>query len=163
MAVDVNRLTPGEQLVGVSAAALFVVSFLHWFGGRITSLTVNGQTIATSKYQFVHGAWGYTATLIAVVIGLLEIAYVVARLAGLERPRGAGVALAIAGGVAFVLVAAQLLAGASVNLNSFGLPSVTNLGGVHLSFEKTRGAGAYAGLVAAFGVAAGGLLSAREG
>ena len=161
MAVDVDRLTPGEQLVGVSGAALFVVSFLHWLGGRITSLTINGQTFSTGKYHFAHGAWGYTVTAIAVVIGLLEVAYVLARLAGLERPRRAGAALVVAGGLAFLLVVVQVLAGAPVNLAAFGLPSVSSLP-FHPSFEKTRSAGAYAGLVASFGLAMGGVLAARE-
>ncbi len=160
MAVDVRRLTPGEQLVGVSGAAMFVVSFLHWLGGRVT-LTIN-QTLL-GKFQFVHGAWSYSAAAIAVVIGILEVAYVIARLVGLERPRRVGVALALAGGLAFVLVAVQVLAGASVNLDAFGLPSVPFPPGVHISFAKTRSAGAYAGLVATFGMAFGGLLATREG
>ena len=160
-----QRLSPGEQLIGVSGVALFAVSFLHWVGGKITNLTINGRSIPSTRYAFSDDAWAYTATLLAVVIGLLMLGYVAARVIGMDRPRSpvVGRVLVALGALAFVLVALQLLAGATVNLAAFGLPSTANLGGaVHISFVKTRGGGIYAGLVATAGLAAGGFLVLRE-
>lgn len=160
-----QRLSPGEQLIGVSGVALFVVSFLDWVGGKITKLTINGRSIPTMRYEFSDNAWGYTATLLAVVIGLLMLGYVAARVMGMDRPRSPmiGRVLGALGALAFVLVALQLLAGATVNLAAFGLPSTANLGSaVRISFVKTRDVGIYAGLVATAGLAGGGYLVLRE-
>ena len=77
-----QRLSPGEQLIGVSAVALFGLSFLHWLGGRIT--TINGRSIPSTHYEFHDSAWSYTATLVAVVIGLFMLGYVGARLIGMQ-------------------------------------------------------------------------------
>ncbi len=161
-----ERLSPGEQLIGVSGVALFALSFLHWLGGRITSLTINGRSIPSTRYEFHDSAWAYTATLLAVVIGLLMLGYVAARLVGVDRPRSpvAARVLVALGGLAFVLVALQLLTGPTVNLAAFGLPSTANLGGaVHISFVKTRDVGIYAGLIATAGLAGGGFLTLRAG
>jgi hypothetical protein len=163
--VDVTRLSPGEQLIGASGLSLFAVSFLGWLGARITKLTIRGrsQSLPSNAYHFTDNAWRHTATFLAVVIGLLMLAYVALRLAGLERPSAvAGRVLAGLGALAFLLVLIQLLAGPHVNLATFGLPGTANLSGVHISFVKTRRAGVYAGLVACAGLAGGGYLTWRE-
>ena len=164
--MDVRRLSPGEQLIGVSGVALFAVSFLHWLGARITKLTIHGhsQSLPSSAYHFTDNAWAHAATFVAVMIGLLMLAYVALRLAGLDRPHSAvtGRVLAGLGALAFLLVLIQLFTGPRVDLAAFGLPSTTNLGGVHISFVTTRGLGVYAGLVATAGLAGGGYLALRE-
>jgi Kef-type K+ transport system membrane component KefB len=149
----------------VSGVALFALSFLHWLGGKITKLTINGRSIPSTRYEFHDNAWAYTATLLAVLIGLLMLAYVAARLAGMDRPRSPvlGRVLVALGALAFVLVGLQLLAGPTVNLAAFGLPSTADLGGaVGISFVKTRDVGIYAGLVATVGLAGGGYLLLKE-
>jgi hypothetical protein len=163
--VETGRLSPGEQLIGVSAVALIALSFLHWLGGKITRLTINGHSIPSTHYEFHDNAWAYTATLLAVVIALAMLGYVSARLLGMERPRSpvVGRVLVALGALAFVLVALQLLAGPTVNLAAFGLPSTANLGGaVRISVVKTRDVGIYAGLVATVGLAGGAYLLLRE-
>jgi hypothetical protein len=163
--VDVRQLSPGEQLIGVSGVALFVVSFLDWVGARITTLTIQGrsQSLPSSAYRFSDNAWAHPATFLAVLIGVLMLGYVALRLVGLEPPRSAVTARILAGLglLALVLVIGQLLAGPHVDLAAFGLPSSANLGGVHISFVKTRSPGAYAGLVATAGLAGGGYLVLR--
>jgi hypothetical protein len=165
-AVERERLSPGEQLIGVSGVALFALSFLHWLGGKIANVTINGRSIPSTRFEFHDTAWAYTATLLAVVIGVLMAGYVAARLVGVDRPRSpvAGRVLVALGGLAFVLIALQLLTGPTVNLAAFGLPSTADLGGAaRISFVKTRDVGIYAGLIAAAGLAGGGVLTLREG
>ncbi len=163
--MDVRQLSPGEQLIGVSGVALFGVSFLDWLGARITKLSVPGQSqsFPSSAYHFADNAWAHGATFLAVMIGLLMLGYVALRLGGLEPPRSAvtGRVLVGLGVLALVLVIGQVLAGPHVDLAAFGLPSSANLGGVHISFMKTRGPGAYAGIVATAGLAGGGYLVLR--
>jgi hypothetical protein len=161
--VDENRLSRGERLIGVSAVALLGVSFLHWLGGRITSVRLHGGSLPSRGFHIQRSAWGYTATAAAVVIGLAMLTYVLARLGGAGPPRGrlAARALTALGAVASLLVLLQLVAGAPLQLADFGLPSVSNLG-VQVPIEKTRDVGIYLGLIATLGLTAGGYLTLSE-
>ncbi len=162
-----DRLSAGERLVGMSGAALFVVSFLPWLGGRISTFTINGRPFPTSKFEFTHPAWGFVVTLVAVVIGVVLVAAVAFKAAGTELtgwPGGIteGRLFATLGGLAFVLIVTKVFVGANVSASSFSLPSVAGLGGaLRLTVVKTRSFGAYAGVVSSAGLALGGVLIAR--
>ncbi len=163
-----ERLSPGERVVGLSGAALFIVSFLPWLGGRISSVTINGRQFPASKYVFTHPAWGFVVTLVPVVLGVVLLAAVALKAAGIELagwPGGIteGRLFATLGIVAFVLVLAKVLVGADVTAASFSLPSTAGLGGaLQLTVEKTRSFGAYAGVVTSAGLATGGVMVARS-
>ncbi len=162
-----DRLSAGERLVGVSGAVLLVVSFLPWLGGHISTFTINGRAFPTSKFEFTHPAWGFAVTLIAVVVGVVLVAAIALKAAGIELtgwPGGLteGRLFATLGGVAFVLVLTKVLVGATVTAASFSLPSTAGLGAaLQLTVVKTRSFGAYAGLVSSAGLAVGGVLVAR--
>jgi hypothetical protein len=162
-----ERLSSGERLVGVSGVVLFVVSFLPWLGGRISTFTINGRPFSTSKYEFTHPAWGFTITLIAVVVGMVLVAAIALKaaeteLSGWPGRLTEGQLFATLGGLAFVLVLTKVLVGANVTPASFSLPSTAGLGGaLRLTVVKTRSFGAYAGLVSSAGLAVGGVLIAR--
>ena len=160
-----NRLDPGEQLIGVSGVLLLFVSFLPWLGGRITSLTIQGRTFPTTQYHFSHAASGYAVTFLAVVLGLLALSLVGLKLAGVPLtgwPGGLteGRLLVSLGGVAFLLVLAKLVTGATVDPASFSLPSTAGLA-LQIAFVETRAFGVYAGLLTTAGLAVGGVLVLR--
>jgi hypothetical protein len=163
--VDLNRLTLGERLVGVGAAVLVFASFLHWLGGHI-ALTVPGNTRTLSHDEFVHPAWGFAVTAVAVVLGLWLLVYVTvvafdpAILASVS-PRSLARPVAVVGVVTFLLVLLKVVVGANVTAASFNIPNVGGLA-IRASYTKTRELGAYVGLAASATIAAGAVLNLRD-
>jgi hypothetical protein len=43
--LDTNRLSQGQMVAAVAAIALFIISFLPWFGVGAAAITVGGTTI----------------------------------------------------------------------------------------------------------------------
>jgi len=164
--VDLDRLTVGERLVGVGAAVLVAVSFLHWLGGRITNIALSGHSIPVSSYHFALNAWGYTVTGLAVLIGIGLLVYVAVLALDLSvlahvAPRSAARPVAALGILIFVLVLVKVAAGANIGLATFGLPSTSGVA-IQVSFMKTRQLGAYIGLLASAAIAVGAILNLRE-
>jgi hypothetical protein len=162
--VDLDRLTVGERLVGVGAAVLVAASFLHWLGGDI-ALTVPGTTRTVSHDQFVHTAWSFGVTALAVVLGLGLLVYVT--LLAFDLPFLAGVSarslarpVAVFGVVTFLLVLLKVVVGANVGAGSFDIPNISGLA-IRASYTKTRQVGAYVGLVASASIATGAILNLR--
>jgi len=160
----VQRLGSGERLIAVGAVALFAVSFLDWFGGRISTLRVNGVREPTGPYHVSGNAWSYSLPLVAVLLGVSMLVYVAFRAAGLDVPDSdtPGRVLAALGALAFVLVAIKLLVGANITLATFGIPDTSGLGAVQITITKTRDIGIYAGTVASAALAIGGYLTLRR-
>ncbi len=163
--MDLDRLTRGEQLVGVGALVLVLVSFLHWLGGKIV-VSVPGGSQLGGNQQFARSAWSYTMTTLAVLLALGLLGYVVALTllspSALARvsPRLAARIVVVVSVLTFLLVFVKFLVGANLGLSSFGLPSTSGLA-LRVSFTRTREVGAYAGLVASAVIAAGGILNLR--
>lgn len=163
--MDLDRLTRGEQLVGVGALVLVLVSFLHWLGGKIV-VSVPGGSQLGGNQQFARSAWSYTMTTLAVLLALGLLGYVVALTllspSTLARvsPRLAARIVVVVSVLTFLLVFVKFLVGANLGLSSFGLPSTSGLA-LRVSFTRTREVGAYAGLVASAVIAAGGILNLR--
>ena len=153
--MDLNKLTRGDQIIGVSGIVLFVFSFFNWLGA---TASVGGSRGLPGGFSASGSdtAWGFTLTLIAVLLGLALLAYVVLKAAGVEIPSNFGsvttaqVVLGIAA-VAFLFVLIKLIAGPNINTGSFG--------GVTVS--KTRKFGIFVGLVATAGLVAGAFLNVR--
>ncbi len=159
-----RRLAPGERLIGLGGLALFAVSFLDWFGGRISTLRVNGVNEPTGPYHVTGNAWSYPVTLLAVLVGVSMLVYVGFRVLGLDPPDTDLPArvLTVLGVLAFALIAVKLIAGANITTATFGIPDISGLGAVQLTVTKTREAGIYAGLVASTALAVGGYLTLRH-
>jgi hypothetical protein len=148
--MDLSKLTRGDQVIGVSAIVLFIFSFFHWLG-----FNAGGHTISAFGQTAAWGAWHFTLTLLAVLLGLVMLGYVVMKALGVEIPAKFGnvtlaqILLGIAA-VAFLFVLIKLIAGPNAG---FTLP---------VGITKSRKFGIFVGLLATIGLVAGAFLNFQE-
>jgi hypothetical protein len=150
MSMDLSKLSLGDKIIAVSGILLFIFSFFSWLGVKVSgagSLSASGS----------KSAWGFTLTLLAVLLGILLVAYVVLKALDVKLPElGAVTWGQIALGVAVVValfIVIKIIAGPSgVNTGSFGSVSVS----------KQRKIGIFLGFLASLGLVAGAYLNARE-
>ena len=146
--MDLNKLTRGDQIIGVSAILLFIFSFFSWLG-------FNGHVLGFSGSLGSASAWHFTLTLLAVLLGLVMLAYVVLKALGVEIPAKFGnvtlaqILLGIAA-VAFLFVLIKLIAGPNAGVT---LPS---------TITKSRKVGIFLGLLATIGLVGGAFLNFQE-
>jgi hypothetical protein len=153
--MDLKKLTQGDQIIGVSGIVLFVFSFFNWLGA---TASVGGSRALPGGFSAsgADSAWGFTLPLIAVLLGLVLVAYVVLKAVGVEIPSKFGsitlaqVVLGVAA-VALLFVLIKLILGPNINTGSFGGVSVS----------KTRKFGIFVGFVATIGLVAGAFLNFR--
>jgi predicted cation transporter len=85
MAVDISKLSRGEQVIGVSGIVLFIFSFFKWYeldfgGGSSGGLDIPGISVSAS-------GWDTTLGLLAAIIAIVMVAQVVAsKLGGMNMP-----------------------------------------------------------------------------
>ena len=142
---DVNKLSTGDQVIGVSGVALFIFSFFSWLGAKVD--LGSGREASDAK-----SGWGFTLTLIAILIGIALVAYVALKASDVKLPElgsitWAQLVLGLAA-VAFLFVLIKLIAGP--HLES-GLSDV--------GVEKTRKIGIFLGLIATGGLVGGAYLN----
>jgi len=148
--MDLNKLTRGDQVIGVSAIVLFIFSFFNWLGFTGKAGLVTGSVS--------WSAWHFTITLLAVLLGLVMLAYVVMKALGVEIPAKFGsvtlaqILLGVAA-VAFLFVLIKVIAGPNV-------PGGFSLGGTGIT--KSRKFGIFIGLLATIGLVAGAFLNFQE-
>jgi len=151
--MDLNKLTRGDIVIGVSAIVLFIFSFFNWLGAKAT----NGPVVIESS----KSAWSFTLTLLAVLLGLVMLAYVVMKALGVEIPDKFGnvtlaqILLGIAA-VAFLFVLIKLIAGPNIQTGTF------SFGAASANISKTRKFGIFIGLLATIGLVAGAFLNFQE-
>lgn len=138
--MDLNKLSIGERVIGVSAILLFLATFLTWF-----SIEVDGRTFGELTGWDVDFFWGTLPT----ILGLVMLAHVALSsfapnvdLPDLPWPR--------------VHLVAGCLAGALLLLKlAVGEADV-------LGIRWQRGLGLFVAALAGIGLAAGGVLYHRE-
>jgi hypothetical protein len=136
--MDLNKLTTGDQIIGVSGIVLFIFSFLNWLGYNPPGHTAS--------------AWHFTLSLLAVLLGLVLLAYVVLKAVGVEIPGKFGsvtlaqIVLGIAA-VAFLFVLIKVIVGPSAGVT---LPT---------GITKSRKFGIFVGLLATIGLVVGAFLN----
>ena len=61
--MDLNKLSRGDQVIGISAIVLFIFSFFNWLG-----FNINGRGVIPN-FGASASAWHFTLTLLAVLLG----------------------------------------------------------------------------------------------
>ena len=85
MAVDINKLSRGEQVISVSGIVLFIFSFFKWYGVGGGSVDVGGLDIDVPSASI--SGWDRTLGLLAALIAIVMVAQVVAaKLGGMNMP-----------------------------------------------------------------------------
>jgi len=146
--MDLNKLTTGDRVIAVSGIVLFIFSFFDWLGAKVGS--------GPLEFSEAKSAWGFTLTLIAVLLGIAMVALVALKLLDVSLPDlGSqvtwGLVLLIMGAIAFAFVLIKLIAGPN-------LGDAADVAGV----DKTREFGIFVGLVATAGLGLGGFLRFQE-
>jgi multisubunit Na+/H+ antiporter MnhF subunit len=138
--MDLNKLTTADRVIAISGIVLFVFSFFDWLGFKSKI-----GDISDGK-----NAWGFTLTLIAVLIGIAMVVIVALKATDVKLPdlggTSWGLVLLIMGAVAFAFVLIKLIAGP--NVPDFAESAV----------DGTRKFGIFIGLIATAGLAVGGYL-----
>jgi len=141
--MDLNKLTNGDKVVGISGILLLVFSFLPWYGFSETGFSAS------------RNGWDYFLFgVIPVILGLALVALVIVqRFTDVNLPDvGAltwGQLSLIAAALAAVLVILKLLIGD--NVGSFGF-----------SIDLDRKFGIFLAALATLGLVAGGFLKMQE-
>ena len=138
--MDTNRLTQGQLIAAISAIALFIISFLPWFGIS-GAVTVGGTTVGGSQN---FSLWEAENPLDIYLLIVILVALVPAVLAfagdGRDAPM-APFATCLLAGVGTLLILYQV----------FDNPG-----------DLDRKIGLFLGLIACAGIAVGGYLAVQE-
>lgn len=141
--MDLSKLSLGDKVLGGSGIALFIFSFLPWFG-------VDG-------YSGGGNAWdvGFFTGILPTLIALVLVGYVVVTkvLDGVELPElpvPYGLAVLGLAGLAALLVVLRMLIGYSIDVPFGG------------DFDLDRKYGMFLATLAALGLAGGGFLKFQE-
>jgi hypothetical protein len=136
--VDLSKLTTSDKVIGVSALALLIMSFLPWFG---------------YAKEFSDDGWHFPVFgVVPLLLGLAMLAGVVTAVFVTKRrdlPLSWAAANLIAGSAAALLIFWKVLIGDHSNI-------------VIGTIDLSRKFGIYLSLLAAVGLAVGGLLKTRE-
>jgi hypothetical protein len=85
MAVDINKLSRGEQVIAVSGIVLVIFSFFKWYsvdfgGGEVGGVEIPGVSASAN-------GWDRTLGLFAAIIAIVMVAQVLAsKLGGMNMP-----------------------------------------------------------------------------
>ncbi len=148
--MDVDKLSTGEKIAGVSAVLLFIFMFFTWFGVEVSG---SGGFSGT-----VPGAGGNAWEALDFIPIVLVVTIVVALInvflrlsdSDYEPPVSMNVAVAILGGLSTLLVLFRIISP----------PGFGSFGGV--SVDATLEFGIFLGLLAAAGIAFGGYRGMQE-
>ncbi|HLM86786.1 MAG TPA: hypothetical protein VK272_11420 [Solirubrobacteraceae bacterium] len=154
MGFDISRLRRSDQVIGVSAIALFIfMFFFKWYGGS-ASASVGGVSVSSSSdawNTFQNSRWLW---LITIVVALAAVAISAGALE-LKSPVQPSVLVAGLGALSTALILYRI-----VHHPSGGASS--SIGAVHYSYSYGIKLGIWLGLIAAAGIAYGGYLAMRD-
>ena len=138
--MDLSKLSPAEKIIAGCGAALLVLSVFPWFG------------LGTGLFEIRHDAWDNVLSLLAVIIGVVMAAQVIAaRMTKAKMPskvKWGQIHLGL-GAAAFGLVLLQYIIG-------------DKYGALGVSVNLERKSGLFLGLIASAGLAYGGFRKSKE-
>jgi hypothetical protein len=146
--MDLNRLTQGEKIAGISAILLFVFMFLDWYGVKISG---GGETINLGGGGNAWDALDFIPILLLLaVIATVAIVLIEASDTDVELPVHGAAIVTVVGAVSFLLILFRII----------DTPTFASFGGV--SAEGTLKVGIFLALIAAAGMAFGGWRTMQE-
>jgi len=148
--MDVDRLSPGEKIAGVSAILLFIFMFFDWFGVEVSGVGGFSGSVpgaggnAWDALEFIP-----IVLLLAIVAALATVAL---RLSDstFEPPVPMSTLVTVLGVISVLLILFRII----------DPPSYDSFGGV--SVDATLSLGIFLGLIAAGGIAFGGYSTMKE-
>jgi hypothetical protein len=146
--MDLNRLTQGEKIAGISAILLFIFMFVDWYGVTISgageSINLGGGGNAWDALDFIP------ILLLIAIIATVAIVVIEASETDIELPVHGAVIITVVGAISFLLILFRII----------DTPTFASYGGV--SAEGSVKVGIFLALIAAAGVAFGGWRTMQE-
>jgi len=146
--MDMNRLTLGEKIAGVSAILLFIFMFFDWYGVSISgggeSVDLGGGGSAWDTLDFIP--WFLLITIIVTIAN----AVIEASESDVDVPVHGGTVVTVLGVIAFLLILFRII----------DTPTFAEFGGV--SADGSVKFGIFLSLIAAGGIAFGGYRAMQE-
>jgi hypothetical protein len=147
--MDLDRLTQGEKIAGVSAILLFIFMFFDWY-----SVTISGISTAVSIEGQGGNAWDsldfIPIVLLVTIIATIANAAIEASESEIETPIHGGTVVTVLGAISFLLILFRII----------DTPTFASYGGV--SAEGSVEFGIFLSLIAAAGIGYGGYRAMQE-
>lgn len=149
--MDLDRLSPGEKIAGVSSIVLFIFMFFDWFTVEVSG----GNGIFKASASAGGGnAWDaldwIPIVLVVTILAALFVVFIRLSDSRYEPPVSANVIVAILGGISFLLILYRIV----------DPPSAGSVPG--LSIDVSPAFAIFVSLVAAAGVAYGGYKAMQD-
>ena len=148
--MDLDKLSSGEKIAGVSSILLFIFMFFEWFGAEVTGVGGFSGSVPGES----HSAWGALDFIPIILLITIVAALVMAgtRLAdsAFEPPVPMSTIVTVLGVISVLLILFRIV----------DPPSFRDFGGV--SVDATLSLGIFLGLIAAGGIAFGGYSTMKE-
>ena len=148
--MDLNKLSQGEKIAGVSSIVLFIFMFFDWFTVEVSG----GNGIFSASASAGGSAWDaldwIPIVLVVTIIAALGIVALRLTDSRYEPPVSGNAIVAILGGISFLLILYRII----------DPPSAGSVPG--LSIDVSPAFGIFVSLVAAAGIAYGGYKAMQE-
>jgi hypothetical protein len=146
--MDLNRLTQGEKIAGVSAVLLFIFMFFEWYG---VSISGGGETIAVGGGGNAWDALDFIPILLLIaIIATIGVVVIQATDSDIELPVHGAAIITVVGIISALLILFRII----------DTPTFASIGGV--SAEGSVKFGIFLALIAAAGMAFGGWRTMQE-
>lgn len=146
--MDLNRLTQGEKIAGVSAILLFIFMFFDWYGVSISgggqSFDLGGGGNAWDTLDFIP------ILLLIAIVATIGIVAVEASESDIEMPVHGATIITVVGVISFLLILFRII----------DTPTFASYAGV--SAEGSVKFGIFLSLIAAAGIGFGGYRAMQE-
>jgi hypothetical protein len=149
MQMDVDKLSTGEKIAGVSAVLLFIFMFFTWFGVEVSGGGFSGSVPGAGGSAWDALEFIPIVLVIAVVVALVNV-FLRLSDSDYEPPVSLNVAVTVLGGLSTLLILFRII----------DPPGFGSFGGV--SVDATLELGIFLGLIAAAGITYGGYRGMQE-